>query len=120
MKFVSIFLLFVFVMSAAGCGGQSKVDALFKKDIDLLNKIADAMEEEAPLQEITKLQTESMELSNKIGDLNFSPAQRKRLVKRYGDRRDKAYARVQMAKDKHNVRLEREREARLKKMRGGQ
>jgi len=72
----------------SGCG--SSADSLMKDQIDILNKIADAMEDQNPQAKLEELAKKLQENAKKMEALKPTQAEMKKLNEKYGPELQKA------------------------------
>jgi len=92
MRFACYGLVLLGLVPLAGCGSQA--DALVKKQIDGMNKTADAIESGASEDEIKRLTEELTKTGEALDALKLSDAEKKALVEKYKEEAEKAGKRL--------------------------
>ena len=90
-------VVMVALLVFAGCGGTNKADALFQRQIDEVNKLADALEAGAADEEIKALKERLEQTGKEIEDLGLSAEEFARISERYAEELQKAAAGMQKA-----------------------
>ncbi len=82
-------------LTLVGCG--SKADRLIKKQIKLMNKVADRMENGATEADIKDLTDEMKEIGKQLDELELSEEEKKKLEEKYKDDMKEATERMMKA-----------------------
>ena len=85
----------VSALAVTGCG--SSPDALVKEQIQVMNELATAMENNAPQAKLDELQDRNNELNKRFEALNLSTADKRQLMERHQAELAPAMTRLQKA-----------------------
>lgn len=97
-NFVFAFALCLFAVSLVGCG--SKADRLVKKQIKLMNKMADELEAGKSRKDLKDLEDQMTEIGKEMNDLDLSKEEKDRLKEKYEDKLTEAMKRLMQAQFK--------------------
>ena len=94
-NFVLALTLCLFAVSLVGCG--SKADRLVKKQIKLMNKMADELEAGKSRKDLKDLEDQMNEIGKEMNDLDLSKEEKDRLKEKYEDKLTDAMKRLMEA-----------------------
>jgi hypothetical protein len=95
MKRLVIVCCCVSALAISGCG--SSPDALVKEQIQVVNELATALENNAPQAKLDELQDRNNKLNKQFEALNLSTADKRQLLERHKAELEPAMARLQKA-----------------------
>lgn len=95
MKRLTLACCFAAVVMMSGCG--SSADSILKKQIVLMNDMADAIENDASKEEIDKLKERGDALDKKLKALNLSAEEQRKLRERHEEEMNEAMAHLKKA-----------------------
>lgn len=92
---VRLGMLLVLCVGLVGCGNSA--DSLVKQQIDVINDMAEAVENGASQSEMEEIQERGEAINKKIQDLNLSQEEKEKLLERHKDEYSKATSRLAAA-----------------------
>lgn len=94
-KSLAVASLVALTVVVSGCG--SSPDSLVEDQIDDMNELAEAMEEDAPKSELDEISERIKKRGEKLEELDLSDEEKKRLEKKYEDELAEATGRLMKA-----------------------